>query len=448
MKKLTLVIYWLMPFALALTFSLGLVGSAQAFEFIEDGDLPASEVVDDDLFIAGDNVVIDGTVNGDLFAFGQNVVFNGVVNGSLVAAGQFIEINGEVAGSVYTGCNAATVGPSASIGRNLYFGGFSLTVEDGATISRDTAIGGYQAILDGEIGRDVYAGAGALAINGVVGGDVNAEVGDPGESMGPMPFTSFMPPGTPAMIAPGLRISESAEIGGKVAYTSFTDQSESIETTPGGGIVYSTPEPEAQPTPGQVLPPPQINAAVKVGQWFLQRARELVTLLALGALVLWLLPSLFDKVIAKAVGKPLPSSGWGLVTVIAGYAGAVILAGLVLALGIFFGVLTLGGLGRTIFGVGFSSLGLAMAVFVLLVTYGSKLVIAFWGGKWVLGKLTPQYAGSKVWPLVVGVLIYVLLRAIPILGWVIGVVVTLIGMGAMWLVFQDWRRPAILPAAA
>jgi len=147
-------------------------------------------------------------------------------------------------------------------------------------------------------------------------------------------------------------------------------------------------------------------------------------------------------VITKAVSEPLPASGWGLVTVIGGYAGAAILAGLVLAAGIFFGILTLGGLGRTIFGVGFSSLGLAMAIFVLLISYGSKLVIAFWGGKWTLEKLFPQYAESKVWPLVLGVLIYVLIRAIPVLGWIFGVIVTLIGMGAMWLVIQDWRKPA------
>ncbi len=276
----------------------------------------------------------------------------------------------------------------------------------------------------------------------MIGGDVNVEVDAPGTDMGPMPFVSFMPPGTPAMIPTGLRISEAAQIGGKIAYTSPTNQSRNIETSPGGGIVYSTPVPDVDAPPNQVGP--QVNASINVGRWFLQRARELVTLLALGALVLWLIPDLLNKVIGKAVSEPLPSSGWGLVIVIAGYVGAAVLAGLVLALAIFFGVLTLGGLGRTIMGVGFSSLGLAMAIFVLLVTYGSKLVIAFWGGKWTLEKLFPQYAESKVWPLVLGVLIYVFLRAIPILGWIFGVVVTLIGMGAMWLAFRDWRTPAVV----
>ncbi|MBC8507379.1 MAG: polymer-forming cytoskeletal protein [Anaerolineales bacterium] len=445
MKKLNSIIRWLVPFALVLVLSFGFVGSAQAFEFIDNADLPAGEVIDDDLFIAGDNIVIDGTVNGDLFAFGQNIEFNGVVNGSLITGGQFIEINGEVAGSVYVGGNAATVGSSASIGRNFYFGGFSLDVADGAQINRDLAFGGYQAFLNGAIGRDIYAGAGALEIGGAVGGDVNADVGDPDESMQTMPFFSFMPAGSPAVVSPGLRISDSAKIGGSVKYTSNKDQSADIETTPGGGIVHSTPVPDADIQYDQ---PTQVAPTVNVGRWLLQRAREFVTLLALGALVLWLIPDLLNKVINKATSEPLPSTGWGLVTVIGGYVGAAVLGGLVLALAIFFGVITLGGLGRTITGVGFSSIGLAMAVFVLLVTYGSKLVIAFWIGKFSLKKTFPQFAESKVWPLVLGVVIYVLLRAIPVLGWIIGVVVTLIGLGAMWLVFQDWRKPAALEAEA
>ena len=438
---------WLLTLALVLVFSFSMVGSASAFEFIEDGDLPAGEVIDDDLFIVGENIVIDGTVNGDLFAFGGTVVINGVVNGSLVTGAQTVTIYGEVAGSVYSGANGATLGSSAAIGRNMYFGGFALETKAGSTIARDLVVGGYQAVLAGEIGRDLVVGADALEISGVIGGDVKADIGSAEEDMGPMPFQFFMPPGAPPMIEPGIRIAEDAEIGGTVAYTSPSDQASSIEAVPAGGVVFSTPVPvEIKGTPSEEIGP--VRPVLEVGRWFLQRLRELLTLLALGTLVLWLLPDLFDKVIAKATSEPLPSSGWGLLTMIVGYVGAVIVAGIILALGIFFGVLTLGGLGSTIFGVGFSSLGLAMTLFVLLVNYGSKLVIAFWGGKWILGKLAPQAAASKVWPLLLGVLIYVLLRAIPILGWVIGLVVTLIGMGAMWLVFQDWRKPVAIETEA
>lgn len=424
--------------ALVMVLSFGIVSSASAFEFIEDGDLPADQEIDDDLFIAGDVISVDGTVNGDLFAFGSTVTINGKVHGSLIAMGQTVIINGEVAGSVYSGSSSTVVGEEAEIGRNMYYGGFALEIEEGAVITRDLAMGGYQALLAGEIGRDLYAGVGALEISGTIGGDVNAEVAGPEE--GPMPFNFFMPTGAPPAVSPGLRIAESAEIGGQVSYISPSNQSESIETSPDGGVVYSTPAPDTTGQPSS--PDIEINYGLQAAHWFLQRARELVTLLALGALVLWQIPDLFNTVIDKATSETLPASGWGLVTVIVGYVGAAIAAGLVLALGIFFGVLTLGGLGRAIFGIGFSSIGLIMAVFVLMVTYGSKLVLAFWSGRWLLGKMAPQTLESKAWfwPLLLGVVIYVFLRAVPFLGWLFGIIVTLIGMGAMWLVFQDWRK--------
>jgi cytoskeletal protein CcmA (bactofilin family) len=423
--------------------SFGAIGSVKAVEFVEDGKLPAGETIDDDLFIAGEIVTVDGTVNGDLFAVGETVTINGTVNGSLMASGQTVVVNGEVAGSVYSGASALTLGGTAKVGRNLYFGGYSLKIDEGASITRDLAFGGYQAMLDGEIGRDVYAGSGALEIGGSIGGDVNAEVA--GTEAGFMPFQFFVPPGVPKSVPPGLRISDRAEIDGKIAYTSTSDQSDNIEADPDGGIVFSTPQPDEfnVDTSSEIG---QASYGMRVANWFLQRTRETITLLAFGALILWLLPDLFNAVVNKAVSAPLPSAGWGLLTFLLGCVIALIAAGLILALAIFFGALTLGGLGWTIAGVGFSSLGLALTIFILLISYGSKLVISFWGGKWLLEKFVPQAAETKIWPLVLGVLIYVLLRAIPVLGWIIGVIVTLIGLGAMWLVFKEWRKPALVQA--
>src|SRR4030043_597137 len=56
----------------------------------------SGEVVDDDLYIAGSTIIIDGTVNGDLWAVGNTITVNGDVKGSVVAAGQTVSINGNV----------------------------------------------------------------------------------------------------------------------------------------------------------------------------------------------------------------------------------------------------------------------------------------------------------------------------------------------------------------
>jgi len=57
----------------------------------------SGDVVDDDLYVAGGSIVIDGTINGDLWAVGRDVTINGTVNGSLVAVAQTVEVNGDVA---------------------------------------------------------------------------------------------------------------------------------------------------------------------------------------------------------------------------------------------------------------------------------------------------------------------------------------------------------------
>ena len=240
------------------------------------------------------------------------------------------------------------------------------------------------------------------------------------------------------MVASGIRVSSDAKIGGGLSYTSSVEQSASIIAAPEGGTVYSTPQ------PGQAGQPPEPRGAgAGILGWIVERIRTLTTLLVLGGLALWLAPDLFYQLVAKARSLPVPATGWGLVMVIAGYLGAALAAVLILAIGILFSVITLGGLASTVFGVGFSGLAIVFAVFSLMVQYGSKAVIAFLGGRWILGKLAPQYTENKALPLVLGVVLYVILRAVPFFGWLLSVFVTLRGLGAMWLLFREWRTLAV-----
>ncbi len=424
---------YLLPIVLIFTLSFGIANSAKAVEFDEDGFVGADEVIDDDLFITGENVKINGTINGDLIATGGTVTVNGTVKGSLVAGAQAITINGTVEGSVYSGASTLTLGEEASIGRNFFYGGFNLTTEPGSMVGRDLLVGAYQALLSGEVGRDVKAGVGALELNGKVGGDVTAEVDASDGDSSSMPSFGG-PPGVDTIVPAGIRISEDAEIGGKLTYTSPAEQAEAIQASPEDGVKFNLTE-----TPDV----PQRSPAAVVGHWAIARLREFITLLLLGALAVWQLPTLFNKLTETVRSQALPATGWGLVVVVIGYVGAFIAGGLILAAGIFFGIVTLGGLSRTVFGIGFSGLTLIMVVFGLLITYISKLVVAVAGGKLVLQKLAPQYADHKAWPLVAGVLIYILLRSIPILGWIIGLLVTLAGMGAMWLLYRSQQAPTL-----
>ncbi|MFO8037392.1 MAG: hypothetical protein R6U57_12275 [Anaerolineales bacterium] len=409
----------------------GFVSTAKAVEFDDDGTVSADEVIDDDLFIASDMVEINGTVKGDVFAAGGLVKVNGTIEGSLVAGAQTIIIDGHVMGSVYAGASTFTLDDGSVVDRNILFGGFNLTTEKGSTIGRDLLVGAYQALLSGKVERDVRAGVGALEINGKVGGDVYAEVGSPEDNQQTVLFGG--PPGVDTIVPTGIRISEGAHIGGTLTYKSSQNQEDAIQISPPGGVNFQyDPKPENGDTARDV------GLATLIGSWIVKRLRAFITLLILGALVIWQLPSLLQKVSHTVKTKTGSSLGWGVVTLVVVYISAFIIAGLIVAGGLFFGVITLGGLSKSIFSIGFSSLGLALAVFGLLVSYVSKLVVSFTVGKLILQKLAPDYTEQLAWPMILGILIYVILRALPLyLGWLIGALVTLTGIGGMWLAYRD-----------
>jgi cytoskeletal protein CcmA (bactofilin family) len=425
----------LIPAFLVLMIGFGITTSAKAVEFDEDGIIAADEVINDDLFIGAETVEIYGTVNGDVIAAGSIVRVDGTVNGSLVTGAQSVLVNGDVKGSIYSGSSTFTLGSDASVGRNLYYGGFNLSAESGSVVGRDLLVGAYQALLSGEVERDVRAATGALEINGVVGNDVYAEVAGTDESGQAYYFTG--PPGVDTVVPSGIRVSDDAKIGGKLTYKSSEDQSDAIEIKPAGGINFEY-DPSDAPKRDE---PKHGSPGGLVAAYLFKRVQVFITLMLLGGLVVWQLPALLKRVGGKVEKESMPSLGWGLVTVMVVYMGAFIVAGLIIAGAIFFGVVTLGELSMVILTVGFSSLALFLAGFGLLVSYGSKLVVAFMVGRLIIRWLAPQYEEQPIWSMLLGVLIYTFLRSIPIFGFMIGLFVTLIGIGAMWLVYREYAGP-------
>jgi len=440
-KRKILLIF--IPLFLVLTIGFGFAATVKAVEYDEDGIIEEGEIIDDDLFIGADTVEINGTVNGDVLAGGNIVIVNGTINGSLASGAQTILVNGKVTGSIYAGSMTITLGPKSEVGRNVFYGGLNLSAEEGSVIHRDLLVGAYQALLSGEIGRDVQAGVGALEINGSVGNNVRAEVGNTSDELPPQIYPS--PPGIDTLVPSGIRISDEAEIGGSLYYKSSENQSRAIAITPPGGIEFDY---DPQVAPRTDSPDPDEIRSRLVGAWLLKQVRIFITLMLLGGLVVWQLPGLLKKVGGKVEKESMPSLGWGLVSFMVVYLGAFLVGGLILAGAIFFGVVTLGELSRVILTVGFSSLGLILAGFGLLVSYGSKLVVSYLVGKLLIKWLAPKYADQPIWPMAVGVFLYTLLRAIPFIGLVIGITVTLIGIGAMWLTFRDHGKPEAVEALA
>jgi hypothetical protein len=403
--------------------TLRLVSSVSAGDF-RGGDnvvISAEEVIDDDLFASGNRVEVNGTVKGDLFATGRDVVVNGTVEGSLFISGQTLDVNGQISGSVYSAGYALTIGSEADIGRNLYFGGFSLTSEPGSTVGRSVYTGSYQAIVNGEVANDIAVSAGALEVNGSVGGDVKGEVSD--AEGGAPPFMPAFPGSVPA-VAPGLRVSDDAQVGGVV------------------DVAIAEPGPEAAQRPRD-------RGIFGLGRAITSRIGEFIALLIVGGLLLYFWPGVMRRASSEAKEKPLPSAGRGcLVTLI--FPIGVFLAGIVVVvLAVVLGLLTFGQLLGDVLGIGGATLALAVAVFVFIVSIITKAIVAFLGGRLILDRLAPQSQSS--WlndfaALALGALIYEILRAIPILGLIVAAIVILVGLGAIFVTIRE--RIQLRPAEA
>ncbi len=438
----------------------GLVLTVHAAVFVvDDGIIAADQVIDDDVFMAGDRIVVEGTIKGNLFALGGEILVNGTVEGSLFAVGLNVQVNGVVEGSIFGSGSSIVVGSGAQVGRNLLVGSYALSIQPGASVAKDVFVGGYQAQVIGRVGGDFRANVSALDIVGTIGGDVYVDVGAPGE-VGGVPRL-WAPPGVTRTLPPGLRVSPGARIEGQLIYTSPVPQDAAVGIEPGGGLVYRTPVPDdviPEPPPEEDWTIPSLLLAI--GRWILARVREFVTLLILGGLALRFIPAIYVQTMEELRREPWWCLGWGFLTWVAGFVAVGLLFGLVAVTALFIGFITLGELSRNIAGLGFSALSLAFFAFLILVQYGTKLVVALalgrllmeggsprsyikpdydlasGGARWVLPTDPSQHVGA--WLL--GIVVYVLLRGIPFLGWIVGLFATLFGLGAIARRYYEWRK--------
>ncbi len=407
-------------------FSLVSPARAQGIEVTFEDSVAAGEVVDNDAILAGTTVKIDGTVDGDALAVGSLVEVNGDVAGSLVAIGQNVVINGTVEGTVYVAAVTLDLGEEAALSRNIDYLGASLATAEGSTIDRDLVMVSMGAQLSGDIGRNTVGIIGPWELFKLFMDMIGRPVFEP--------QTGLETSGTPYQAQ-----------NQPVILSGFLPSLSSIALTrseaPNSAEAYLVPASIAQPDLSA-----QSDSSIdseKVMDWLQWVVEEFITLLVFGLLGIWLFSSFLKRSAEKIETKPLHSTGIGLLGLVISVAliGVVILVALlILMLGIGLGALNFWDLAWAVWGVGFTSLGLAFWLSLLFVSYGTKVIVAFLVGSLILKRLAPNSLQYKILPLLLGLLIYVLLAWLPYFGWVIAVLVNAIGLGAAWLAFRD-RSP-------
>ena len=454
---------WLLTLSMVLLLVLGAVGTVSAAEFPKGETIPAGEIIEDDVFISGENVVIDGTVNGMLFATGSKVILNGtvvgdvllmgetivvsdtaVIDGNLFLAGGDLTVNGQVNGSVFGGSSAMDLGASALVGQNMYYGGFSLNMAEGSRVSKDLFVGGYQAMLSGAIDRDLTFAGAAVELNSTIGRNAILDVGkveEASQANSWMAFNPYISRYVDTTIQPGIKVSDSTSIGGKLTYTSSIEETSKLDAVTSGTVVYQTPMPQENREPkyeykGEVKDfDRRFIPGAFLGVVALNIARNFLKLFALGALALWLIAKPFKKLADAAYADPLKAIGWGFVLVAVGFLAVFIVPLVFVLVGILLGFLSLGSLLYFWFGIVGLTLMLAFMLFFFAVFTLSKILATFLFGKWLMKALFKQETEKPWLSLLLGVFLYVLIQAIPLVGWLAALTAALFGMGAFWLAY-------------
>ncbi len=385
--------------AVALISAAFVVGPAAGEGLEIASSVQADEVVDNDLLLTGLEGEINGTVIGNVFATGKEVTVNGDVEGSLFVLGDKVTVNGNVAGGTYVVGVSFEQGPASVIDLNAYFVGINLRTNDGAVIGRDLVMVALSANLAGEVGRDTRAIVGLLEFIRLIGDGLSQGI-----------------------------------LGKPTVYSSSAGAFAATSSV--GRNLVARPSLTPASLIGSVTAQPAISSD-EVVEILLNCVRALISFLLVGGLALWLLPKMFQGSVSQLRSRPLASTGFGALVFVNGFLLTLLLAAVIVGIGLGLRALTLTSLAWGFWAVTFSGLGLAFSLFVVSLVWLSKAIVAMLVGVLILERIYPRALEYRASALVLGLLIYLVLCPIPVLGWVIALIVTLLGLGAMFLSVRE-----------
>jgi cytoskeletal protein CcmA (bactofilin family) len=350
----------------------------------------SGEVVDDDLYVAAETIIVDGTVDGDLWAAGNTITVNGIVNGSVMAAGRIVNINGDVTHAVRA--VAETININGDVDGDVMAGCGKLNIGRTARIGGDILFGADIAGIDGPVEGNIKGSGREVTISNWVNGDVELEV----ES---------------------LTILSTANIGGDLSYTSEEEADIQSGAQITGATTHTIPEVKEDEAKG--FPFVLFTSA-------LSKLISFLMAFVTGVVIIFLAPKKLTS-ITDAIGtRPGPSAGWGAMILF-----LTPIAALIVCL--------------TIIGIPIGLITLALYGIAL---YLAQIPVGLFIGRWIIGRFrVVESKAIMVGALAVGLAILKLLSLIPYFGFFVGFVVVLFGLGAV-VAAERKRRAEVREAAS
>jgi len=339
----------------------------------------------------GDTIVVPAgeTVDSDLYVFAGRVTVDGAVHGDLVAFGGTITVAGTVDGDIIAA--GGTVDLAGPVGEAVRAAGGDITVS--GPVTKDVLAASGRLTASGPIGGDLIFSAGQVTVTGAVTGSIDGRAGT---------------------------YNRSGTVGG----------TESV-------VIQPINAPAVTPI-----------ASNPIGDG----VRQFVAVVLFGALLLWLLPSLVRASEEVVRRQPLLAFVGGL-GVLVGYIVAILalFVGMIV-LAIVFGAITLGNLVVTDLLLGLLGILALTFGFVLTVSFVVDGVV----GLAIARRLVPAMNRASRWQelglLAAGAALVVIASSLPVVGWLVKLIVVLVGLGAIgmviWTGWQGRQSGATGPAAA
>lgn len=316
-------------------------------------------------------------IEDDLFIAAQVIEIDGTVNGDVFLGAQTVSVTGNINGNLHVGTNMLTL--SGAIKGNVYAGAQNILVT-GAKIGGSLLAGAATVDIDRDstIGGSVLAGASVLSLDTQIKRSVYAGVGN-------------------------LAIGENSIIGKDLYYASDNDKIKiNISEKAKIGAVHRSQINTPQVDAAKMKAPAAMNTFKKVG----------AVISFAGALIVgFLYYKLFGKHLTRTgeivTGSLWKSMGIGFLTMISFIPGFFILL-------------------ITVVGAPVAMLALLV---LLIFIYLAKIVVGLALGNWISGKF--NWKTSKYGAFVLGLLSIFILRAIPVIGFLSGLLVLWVGLGAL-----------------
>lgn len=197
---------------LLLALSSATIASAATFRSGENYTLERDATLEDNLYVAGSAVFIDGTVAGDLLAAGGEVTVNGPVGEDAMLAGGRVSVGTDVGGDVRAVGGEVTL--TGSVGGDAALAGGTLRIEASTEVAGDLVVVADVLVVDGVVKGDLMGHVRVLTLNGRVEGDTSLSVRE------------------------SVALTDTAYIGGNFAYHAPREATRSEQAIVGGTTDY------------------------------------------------------------------------------------------------------------------------------------------------------------------------------------------------------------------